>query len=356
MQTTADDPVIMDKQNRKNLTDEVEEILTREIMYGVYSPGGAFPSEFEAVKRFHISRVTVRRVYANLEAKGIIVRKIRCNTVVNDRLSAATDRIRQVGALLPVEHEFSRMFLNSLNVEAAREKALIVLAPPFANGAEQSQVAIDMVCGGVRNLVVWGCDHSIDLNVFRRLRLLGINLVFFDHVAPGDLADYVSLDNKHAIATLLDKAQADGCRRFVFLNTAGLEVETNGEREKYFVEFCRKRKLDHKVSALPWQEVLHDGAPEKCREFFSSLPSPGDTAIFGANAFLVDAVRRAVDGKGNYYSISARESVYAPNICNIVQPIPQMAEQCFEQLRRQQSEGPRWKAKECRLKGTPDWE
>lgn len=342
-------------QQRKNLTGELEEILTREIMDGVYPPGGVFPSEFESVKRFQVSRVTVRRAYANLEKKGILVRKIRCNTVVNDRLTAATDPICLVGALLPLGHEFSRVFLGSLNQEAALEKALIVLAPPFDNGEEQNRAAIDMVCRGVRNLVVWGTDHGIDLDMFHRLRLLGINLVFFDHVAPGNLADYVSLDNAHAILTLLDKAQADGCRRFVFLNTAGLDVETNNERERYFAEFCRERNLPHELAALPWQEMLANGAPGKCRAFFDALPAPEETAIFGANAFLVDSVRSAAGGRGNYYSISTRENAYAPNISNIVQPISQMAEQCFELLRGQQNEGTRWRAKEVRLQGTPDW-
>ena len=345
----------MPTQPHKNLTEEIEDILTREIMHGVYPPGGMFPSEFDSVKRFGISRVTVRRVYANLEKKGILLRKIRCNTTVNDRMTAATDPIRMVGVLLPLSHEFSRTFLNSMNQEAARENALLVLAPPFNNGREQSRVAIDMVCGGVRNLVVWGYDHDLDLEVFRRLRLLGINLVFFDHVAPGNIADYVALDNEHAISALLDKAVQDGCHRFVFVNTAGLEVETNMERERLFRKFCQAENLPCEVTALPWYEMLKNGAAEHCRKFFDDLPEPEKTAVFCANAFQADCIYKAVGTRGRYYSISTSETGYAPTIFNIIQPISAMAKRCFELLRSQQSEGKHWKAKDSRLKGVPDW-
>ena len=344
------------KYMKKSLTEKIENILTREIMHGVYPPGGVFPSEFDSVRRFGVSRVTVRRVYANLEQKGILRRKIRCNTIVNERLTAATDPIRMLGAVLPVEHEFSRVFLYSLNQEAVREKALIVLAPPFSDSVSQSNVAIDLVCGGVRNLVVWGYDQNIDLETFRRLRLLGINIVFFDHVMPGKIADYVCLDNEHAIRLLFDKALVNGARRFVFVNTGGLEVETSKEREYFFVKLCQERNLPYSIVALSWREKLVNGAEKQCREFFQNLPDMAECAIFCANAFQAECIHHAVDGKGQYYSISTREHKYASNIYNIVQPIFEMAKQCFECLRMQQNEGSRWKAKEYRKKGTPDWQ
>lgn len=342
-------------QAKKNLTAEVEDTLTREIMLGIYPPGEIFPSEFDSVKRFNVSRVTVRRAYANLEKKGILVRKIRCNTVVNDRLVAATDPISMVGALLPLNHTFSRSFLNSLNQAGTKEKALIVLAPPFETGIKQNQVAIDMVCNGVRNLVVWGYDHGLALDMFQRLRLLGINLVFFDHVMPGKLADYVSLDNKLAMEMLVQKALQDGFRKLVFVNTDGLEVESNAERKASFIEICKKLKLEYSLKALPWQKILNDGAADECNDFFNSLKDSGETAIFGVNYLVSKAISDAAGGKGHYYTISMPDDKKCDNICSVVQPIAEMAEMCFELLRKQQEEGNRWKAKDIRLKGTPDW-
>ncbi len=345
----------MEKNSKKNLTEEIEDILTREIMLGVYPPGGIFPSEYDSVKRFGVSRVTVRRVYANMEAKKILCRKKRFNTTVNDRLTATSEPIHLVGAVLPIGNEFSRIFLEGLNQEAALEKSLIVLAPPFRRGDEQGRIAIDMVCGGVRNLIVWGCDNGIDLETFRRLRLLGINLVFFDHIMPGAIADYVSLDHEHAIALLMEKALANGCSRFVFVNTAGLEVAPNKEREYYFVKFCKEKNLPCSVTALSWQEMLENGAPEACRRFFDSLPDAEHTGIFGANSFQVKSISDVTGGRGSFYSISTTSARFAPNIYNVVQPISQMAERCFELLRIQQQEGTLWKAKVSRLQGSPDW-
>ena len=347
--------MVSETPKKRNLTAEVEETLTKEIMLGVYPPGGIFPSEFESVKRFQVSRVTIRRAYANMEKKGILIRKIRQRTVVSDRLTAAVEPISLVGALLPLNHAFSRLFLEGVNQEATQEKALIVLAPPFANAEELNRAALELVSGGVRNLIVWGYEQVMDLSVFQRLRLLGVNMVFFDHVNPGKIADYVSLDNHHAIEMLIDKALQDGHEKFVFVNTSGLNVETNSERERSFVEICRSRGLDYSLDSLPWQKVLADDADAECRTFYHSLQKPDKTAIFGVNYLLVHAIYRAVDGWGHYYSISIPDDKRLPNVSTVIQPISQMAFECFERLRVQQTEGAKWKAREIRLKGIPDW-
>ena len=40
-----------------------------------------------------------------------------------------------------------------------------------------------------------------------RLRILGVNLTFFDQIDPGKIADYVCLDNHDAVIALLDQAE-----------------------------------------------------------------------------------------------------------------------------------------------------
>ncbi|MBQ9775466.1 MAG: GntR family transcriptional regulator [Lentisphaeria bacterium] len=340
---------------KKNLTTELEETLMREIMLGIHTPGGTFPSELESVKRFQVSRVTVRRAYAKLEEKGILIRNRRCNTVVNDRLFATAEPISMVGALLPLQQTFSNRFLACLNDEAAAEKALIVLAPPFASGRELELAAMDMVLHGVRNLVVWCGDHEVDMQIFRRLRLLGINLVFFDLVNPGEVADFVSLDNRHAVESLLEKALQDGFRKFAFLNTADLRADSNLERENVFENFCRERKLEFSIHTLPWKKMLADGAAEECRTVYQAVPEPDKTAFFCVNQFVARSVCNAVGGQGNYYMISIPEDEVLPRSRCVIQPISEMAKECFQSLRRQQNAGRRWKAAEVRLKGCPDW-
>ena len=345
----------MHKQEQ-NLTEKVERILTEEILHGVWNPGEKFPSENDAMKRFQVSRVTVRRAYANLEAKNIIVRRMRYQTLVNGRLTAATDPITLVGALFPLNNDFSGEFLASLNGAVEEAGALIVLPYLFNDSEGQNKAAMNMVSHGIRNLIVWGCDRNIDMEMYKRFRLLGINLVFFDHIRPGTIADFVSIDSQHAIALLFEKACADGCEEFVFLNTADLSVDSNEERQAAFENLCKKKKRHYSLDFISWSSVLRDGATEECRAFFRSIPHPEKTGIFCVNAYLAQAVSHAVDDCGHYYSISTSELPLSENIVTVRQPMQAMAKECFDMLCEQQKAGRKWISRSHCIKGTPMWQ
>ncbi|MBQ6471167.1 MAG: GntR family transcriptional regulator, partial [Victivallales bacterium] len=251
----------------KNKTESIVETLSREILEGVYPAGGRFPTEQESMERFGVSRVTVRRAYDLLESRRVIMRRPYFGTVVNDSPTVQTEPIGEVGALIPLSHAFAQEFLCALNQAAVSENALVVLAPPFATGVEQGRAAIELASRGIRNLVVWGIDQSVDLTTFMRLRLLGCNMVFFDHLKLPGGADYVGLDSGHAINALLEQAVADGCRQAVFVDTEGLQVVSNQTRREAFLAGCERLGLTHQECALPWREVLLNGAPDACREF-----------------------------------------------------------------------------------------
>ncbi|MGF0038941.1 winged helix-turn-helix domain-containing protein [Victivallis vadensis] len=102
------------------LTEQIRQQLVTDILEGRYVPGSAFPTELETAERFRVSRVTVRRAYGALEEAGIIVRRRRVGTVVNDRFAAATGPIRVLGAILPLNDSFSRDFLKTICAEASR--------------------------------------------------------------------------------------------------------------------------------------------------------------------------------------------------------------------------------------------
>ena len=57
--------------------------LRDRIYRGVYVPGGAIPNEQQLCDLFNVSRITVRRALADLEAKGLLLRKQRLGTFVH---------------------------------------------------------------------------------------------------------------------------------------------------------------------------------------------------------------------------------------------------------------------------------
>lgn len=222
----------------KSLTEQVRAALAGEILAGKYAPGDRLPPEREYAEHTGTSRVTVRRAYDQLEAAGIIVRRRPHGTCVADTFRAHTGPLESVGLITTLPHEFSGRFVAAVSRCCRELDALLVLGIPEPDtGPQQLEIAVRMATRGVKDLIVWGADRNFDFRVFERLRILGVNLVFFDQVLPGDFADYVGLDNRAAIRALLAKARADGAERMIFVNYSDLDVDTNAERQQAF-EAC----------------------------------------------------------------------------------------------------------------------
>jgi GntR family transcriptional repressor for pyruvate dehydrogenase complex len=58
---------------RKNLTAELVDLLTREIVSGKLAPGARLPTEQEMVASFGVSRTVVREAVAALRSEGLVV-------------------------------------------------------------------------------------------------------------------------------------------------------------------------------------------------------------------------------------------------------------------------------------------
>ncbi len=332
------------------LTEMIRQQLFNDILEGRYKPGERIPTELETAGRFDASRVTVRRAYAALEEAGIIVRRKRFGTIVSDSYTAATGPIRTVAALMPLGDPFSRDFLETLCREAADQDAMAVVEPGARNGLELNRAALRLAANGIRDLVVWGLDRQLDAGLFARLRVLGVNLVFFDRILPGPFADYVGLDNRDAIETLLNAAVADGFSEFVFIGTAGLDVDSNRERCHYFTEACIRRGFRHDFLELPWSEIGHPGIRPECTAFFSGRP-PAPCAAICVNDSVALAAVTGAPGNCRFYSVDGTPEALAAGITGYAQPMRKMAETCFAALNSQRRAGRKWHAREYRLKG-----
>jgi GntR family transcriptional regulator len=64
-------------------------VLRDRIYRGIYAPGGTIPNEAQLCELFSVSRITVRRALADLEAKGLVLRRQRLGTCVNPDFQSA---------------------------------------------------------------------------------------------------------------------------------------------------------------------------------------------------------------------------------------------------------------------------
>jgi len=312
------------------LTDYIYTDLFLAILHGEFQPGDRFLTEQEACERFHASRITVRRVYARLENEHVILRKQRVGTIVNNTFTAGKGEIRMIGVLLSTDDHFSRRFMNAL-CSAASRRDVVAALEPCNSGEEENRAVIRLVRHGIRDIVVWGIDRGLDMNLFFRLRLLGVNLVFFDRINPGSIADYVVLDNFAAIESLIQKAGAMKITKIFFADSAGLKVDTSVERHNACLEMCRKYGLEY-------SEELPETFPEHSAVLAINDPEALKFAGCGVPVFSIDGTRECL----------------AKGIVSYPQSMERMAEMCFRSLQDQRKLGAKWKPRQFRIKQEPE--
>lgn len=334
----------------KNLTEQVRANLAEGILTGKYAPGDRLPSEREYARQTGTSRVTVRRAYAQLEAAGIIARNRPAGTRVADTFRAHAGEIESIGLVTTLPHEFSGRFVAAVSRCCRELDALLVLGIPDPDtGGEQLKIAVRMATRGVKDLIIWGADRSFDFGVFERLRILGVNLVFFDQVLPGSFADYVGLDNRAAIGTLLEQAAADGAKKLFFVTYSDLDVDTNAEREEAFRSYLAATGSPGEV-----RTISRKASPAQYRELAAELEAQAEqihSAVIGVNAPVLQMLFRHPVPGAKLYCVDHVPGLSALGATGIRQPIDAMAEAAVDLLREQRRKGGRWRAAVRRFPG-----
>lgn len=308
------------------LTDHIYQDMFESILRGEFPPGGKFLTEQESMDRYQASRVTVRRVFAMLEKEHVIHRRPKIGTTVSSSFAATSGELKSIAAVVPLKSHFVRSFLNTL-CEDASGRDIITVLEPAVSGEKQNDALIRLVLHGLRDIIIWGIDRDLDMELCLRLRILGVNLTFFDQIDPGDIADYVCLDNHDAIISLLDQAGKHGVRNFFFADSENPDVDSNQERCRFCRDECQSRG---------WS-------------FSGTLPKkfPPKSAIMAVN----DEVALKMLGYHlPVFSIDGQEESRKQGIISYRQPMKELAQTCFHSLLQQRKLGAQWKARQYRLK------
>ncbi len=334
------------------LTEKIHSQLFTEILEGRWAPGARFPTELETSARFRASRVTVRRAYAELENSGIILRRKHLGTIVSSSYAGATGPIKVIAAIMPLSDTFSRVFLETLCAEASDQNVSVVIEPGADDGAELSRRVARLASNGIRNMIIWAVDRSFDRSLFQRLRILGVNLVFFDRIQPGDgFADFVGLDNGDALRTLVGDAASRGVRNLVFGDIPNAGFDSNLERRNAFVRECESRSLDYSFFNFPRNGVTEPGFLRGCCSFFENVLRSGPAALVCVNDSVAMTAAGCVPPSCLIYSIDGTEQALARGIVSYSQPMRAMARACMDSLSEQRRKGKHWKASRSLFRG-----
>jgi DNA-binding LacI/PurR family transcriptional regulator len=332
-----------------DLTGHIRDLLIENILSGEYPPGSKLMPEREFAERFSVSRITVRRAFSQLENAGIIVRKRPSGTYVADTFQAHCGDLTGIGLITTLPHEFSGSFVEAVSNCCENEDILLALGIPKPDTAEaQLKIAERMASRGIKNLIVWGAEKTSGMQVFERLRILGVNLVFFDQVIPGSYADYVGLDNYHAVSTLFNEAVKRGCEHFIFLNFEGMNIDSNMEREAAFIRELQISGFSGEVRYLP---VNCDNLCR--REFTAKLlkDTTEKSAIIGTNAPIMQTLFHQDITHPVLFCVDYLPQLRELNITGYAQPIDKMAQCAVQMLKNQCRKGRKWQPVNQRFTG-----
>lgn len=79
----------LDTLNRATLSQQVLDQIIFLIMSGKLKPGDKLPSEIDLINQFEVSRPVLREAFSSLETLGIIKRRPRGGTYINDKVGSA---------------------------------------------------------------------------------------------------------------------------------------------------------------------------------------------------------------------------------------------------------------------------
>ncbi|NQU40224.1 MAG: LacI family DNA-binding transcriptional regulator [Lentisphaerae bacterium] len=312
------------------------------ILDGHYAPGDVLPPERELAERSGTSRVTVRRAYAELEHRGVLKRVQGSGTRVSDQVRGNPNPIKYVALLSAVRDPFAQEFVQSLEAALTRIGAFLILKLTDGDVERERHAAAHLVREGIANFVVWPGGASTASDLFERVRVLGVNVVFIDRMLPGPRVDFVGMDNRDAITTLMTHARQSGFTDFIFVSHAGLNADSDRLREQAFTETCRDGGLTHQIVRVPWKGNTVEVLAAARHEWFP-VARRGTRAVLCVNDTLALRVKSMLGTSWQVYGIDGLDEAVGAGIPTYRQPFGGMARQALRRLQAQRETSRPWK-------------
>jgi len=325
--------------------------LCEMIYKGIYKDGENIPAERTLAEDLKVSRVTVRKALALLEKDGIIERVQGSGTQIRLRQTGYKGTMDIIALLAPAQKPFFAAFIDHFQKIADKNNSLVLfMQNPCDEKVEDS--LFKLFQKNIRNVVVWLEDLTLDSEYIRRLRGLGMNIVFFDRSMSSPYADCVLLDNKDAVRTLYNFLSEKGVQRIAYMGWDNLSLSSVKERQNTFDEMNRQ---GHPLFHIPWKEKdnLSDFITKVAEKFKNKecviegiICADGELGVALKKAFLTHHIEKihivSIDDFREAEELSL--SVYS-------QSFPELAEKVYQCMLEQNKHARKWKASIYTVKG-----
>lgn len=334
--------------NQENLYQIVKEKIYDQIFKGNYEEGDRIPSERELAETLEVSRVTIRRSLEELEAEKLILREVGRGTRITLHNWGNQGELDMIVLVAPAKNPFFAKFIAQFQSYAETKGSLLLyVEKPRAEDLEDCLYRLYK--RGLRNVVIWLEDLPVDLKKLKRLRAIGMNMVFFDSDKGLPYGDCVTLDNQLAIRTLYEELERCGYRNIGYAGWNLQDVYSIRERERAYIEKsgCKKAFL-----RVPWEQrsnseailrkIYRDSKEELPEALICSDREMGEAAVKVVKKLKLDIRIASVDevSKGRKGEIIT----YQQDLGAIVKKI-------FACLKSQCEDREKWKAQIYQIEG-----
>lgn len=225
-------------QESEKLYIDLKKKICRLVYDGTYVEGERIPPERILTEQFGVSRITVRKTLELLEQEGLVIREIGRGTTISFHNRGFSGSLDVTALVAPARSTFFSEFIEYFQRYLDQNDSLLMyIQKPEKESIENCLYRLYQK--DIRNVVVWPDDSQVDAERLRRLRALGMNMVFFDTDAAVPYADCVFLDNKEAISRLmqaLERKPFVNGRGICYIGWDNAGVYSVREREHWFRE------------------------------------------------------------------------------------------------------------------------
>ena len=323
-----------------------------EMIYNeVYKDGENIPSERDLAKHLQVSRVTVRKALELLEKDGIVQRMQGSGTRVSLNQMGHKGTMDIIALLAPPQNPFFATFIDYFQKIADKNDAL-VLFMQNPNDEKIEDSLFKLFQKNIYNVVVWLDDLKLDIDSIRRLRGLGMNIVFFDRTVQSSYADCVLLDNQDAVAMLYNYLNQRETNRILYVGWDDLSLSSIREREEHFI---KTSKCAGDIYHIPWKEKKDISRYIKQMIVNIKNQSIRADGIIGGDGEIGLAIKKALI-ESHLEDIQVATIDDFPQAKELMlsaykQPFTEFAKQVHECLLLQNKHPKKWKASVYKIKG-----
>ena len=335
--------------NEESLYEYVKNKICDRIFDGVYEEGNRIPSERVLAEELEVSRVTIRKSMEILEKENLVVREVGSGTRVVLPVCGAETALDMIVLIAPARNPFFSEFIARFQTYVqARDAMVLYVEKPKTESLENCLYRLYKK--KLQNVVVWLEDLSVDRDKLKRLRALGMNMVFFDTDRGLPYADCVALDNQLAVQTLY-KLLKKKCENVAYIGWDRMDIYSIAEREAVFL---KQAGFGSHILRLPWADL------EQCRYLIENMLTGSqkeapDGVICGDQEILKAVFHvmseRKIEGL-RLSSVDTYLEAERNHAVLYVQDLKASVKQIYECLSVQGQKKSLWRADMYRLKGT----